>query len=180
MDYTPRIHKIMLIEVADRTTTRYDITAVVKDQYTVADLIEFIEQAQITLSENEYYLEFEYIVTDQYFKYLVPFDQSVPDKVLFPMYSAEELQEFYTDHVPNGIMISSVNDEYDITDDLHQLAGPKGNFYSDIDDYPGFKLTWVQFLDQVPDHINDSALSVEIMTFHGKTYVFSNDTHITI
>lgn len=172
-DYNTNLRKITLIEL-NSVPTKYDITVTIKDTYYVSDINEFIKKSNISLDScSNYFIEFEYTVAGRVYKYLREYAVSTPGLVqVFPVYTSNELELFYTDNVPNGILLSNVNDEYDITDELHKYAGPKGDFYQH------FKVDWIKLLDSVPSDLNWNNLIVEILTYHGKTYTFTNEDEL--
>lgn len=179
----PRSLSLVQLSKNDKIITKYDITVEIKDRYIVKDIQNFINKSQIDVQpeENEYFLVIEYTIGENIYKYLRPIDltTSLDETHVFPMYSSDEIIKFNNESVANGVLLSSVNDIYDITDELHKHSGPKGNFYSDINDHDsGFKLEWIPLLENVPTNIEPA--NVEILTYHGKTYVFNNSNSIKI
>lgn len=179
----PRSLSLVQLNKNDKNVTKHDITVEIKDRYIVQDIHNFISKSQIDIKpdENEYFLVVEYSIGENVYKYLRPIDtKQVTDKVVFPVYSSDEISNFNKESVANGILLSSVNSTIDITDELHMHSGPKGNFYSDIADHDaGFKLEWIPLLENVPTDIELNNVNVEILTYHGKTYVFNNSDTIT-
>lgn len=181
----PRSLLLVQLNKNDKNITRHDITVEIKDRYFVQDIHNFINKSQIDIKpdENEYFLVVEYSIDDKVYKYLRPIDskQDTNNTIVFPVYSPDDIINFNKESVANGILISSVNSTIDITDELHMHSGPKGNFYADITDHnAGFKLEWIPLLENIPSNINSNNINVEILTYHGTTYVFSNSDAITI
>jgi hypothetical protein len=178
-DHSIKTRKISLIELnsSSKQVSKHDITVSIKDQYTSNDIHEFSQKSKVPAinpeNGSDYFVEFEYNSAGNTYKYLTELPPQSTE-VVFPVYTKESLEQFHKDCVPNGVMLSSINDEHDITDELNKHAGPKGNFYSDLKDYSGFKLEWVKVFDTVPPNLETTDLTVEVFTYHGKTYVFSN------
>jgi hypothetical protein len=174
-DYTIKPRSISLVQLnKNNTITKHDITVEIKDNYIVSDIYDFIKKSQINLQpkENEYFVVIEYMTGGGTYKYM----RELPPEtttLLFPVYTSDEIEKFNIKNVPNGVILSSINDIHDITDELHMHAGPKGNFYSDLENHDGFQLKWISLLENVPHDIQP--VSIEILTYHGKTYVFSNE-----
>lgn len=174
----PRSLSLLELNKKDTRVTKHDITVEIKDKYVVKDIHDFISKSQVPIApaENEYFLVVEYTVGENSYKYLRPIDPAQPvddSKQVFPVYTSEEIAKFNQESVANGVLLSSVNDTIDITDELHKHSGPKGNFYTDLDDHSsGFKLDWIPLLEDVPSDVKPT--NVEILTYHGKNYVFNN------
>lgn len=181
-DHSVQTRKISLIELGgesgSKKVSKHDITVSIKNQYTTTDIHDFTQKSKVQVVDgSDYFVEFEYNSAGNTYKYLTELPQlneAGKDNVLFPVYSKENLEQFHTECIPNGVMLSSINDEHDITDELNKHAGPKGNFYADLKDYSGFKIEWIKVFDSVPKDLETTDLTIEVLTYHGKTYVFSN------
>jgi len=174
-DYTIKPRSLSLVQLnKDNTVTKHDITVEIKDKYIMNDIYDFIKKSQIELKpeDNEYFVVIEYTTGGRTYKYMRELPALETTTSIFPVYTPAEIEKFNIENVPNGVILSSVNDIHDITDELHMHAGPKGNFYSDLENHDGFQLKWVPLLENIPNDIEP--VNIEILTYHGKIYVFSN------
>ena len=98
-----------------------------------------------------------------------------PSNIKFPPYDLESLRAYNnTNNYKNGVLFATYKNK-DITEEAIKLAGPLGNFYSDLPSRYGIKITNNVLIDNLIDNEN-----IIITNNNGDDFKFGPDSILKI
>ena len=100
-----------------------------------------------------------------------------PSNIKFPPYDLETLRTYNnTNNYKNGVLFANYKNQ-DMTEETIKLAGPLGNFYSDLPSRYGIKITRNLLID---DNSEDSKEDLIITNNDGEDFKFSTNNILKI
>jgi hypothetical protein len=100
-----------------------------------------------------------------------------PSNIKFPPYDLETLRSYHTSNCyKNGVLFANYKDK-DVTEETIKLAGPLGNFYSDLPTRYGIRITRNLLID---DSSEDSKADLIITNNDGEDYRFTANNILKI
>jgi hypothetical protein len=118
-------------------------------------------------------LNSEYHIT--HMSYIVSYIYS--SNIIFPPYDLKTLRSYHnTSRYKNGVLFASYKDK-DISEETIKLAGPLGNFYSDLPSRYGIRITRNLLID---DNTEDSIEDLIITNNDGEDFRFNSNNILII
>ena len=139
-----------------------------KNKPKIGDFIEVhysVPYEKLNKSNDKHIIHKEYTISYIY-----------PSNIQFPPYDLKFLRDYYNlNNYKNGVLCATYNDK-DVTTIITKLAGPLGNFYSDLPPIYGIKIT----RDIFDDTFHNDTTDLLITDNNGYTFNFKPNSIIKI